>query len=753
MKHIIIFFVSCISQLVSLGLVAQNKVEYDLHINDTIVNYTGKNKKAIAINGQIPAPTLRFTEGDTVVIHIHNHMAVPTSLHWHGILVPNRFDGVPYLTSAPVMPGTSVTYRFPIEQNGTYWYHSHTGLQEQMGLYGAFIIDKRKNDKHRRQTDSLPEQTIIFGDWTDTNPMEINRRLHTANDWAAIKKGSVQSYGEAIHKGHFMTKLKSEWKRMSAMDVSDIYYDKLLSNGLPELSLPEAKPGKPVKLRIINGGASTYFWLRYAGGKIKIVAADGQDVVPIEVDRMLVAVSETYDIVLTVPEHGAAELQATAEDRNKHTSVWLGSGDRQTLEPLPKLDYFAGMKMMNNMMKMNGDVTDMGMKMGLQKMDMNKVMYPELQSKTMSMPSHSEHRPLQMNMNKNMDKSMNMGENMNKKDVKQLVTLNYDMFRSPYKTTLSGAAFRELKFELTGNMDRYVWTMDNKTISESDKIPVKEGENIRIILHNNTMMRHPMHLHGHFFRLVNSHGEYSPLKFTFDIMPAETDTIEFKAGERSRGDWFFHCHILYHMMSGMGRVVSYQDSPPNPQIPDPAKAIKEVYRGDKMFYLSAQNDFSFSGNKGRAYYSNTRWAIQGEWQLGYKAEKGYDIGLRAGRYVGRMQWLMSFAGIEWTKHKYGENNIFGQKRKAGSRLVGTAGVQYTLPMLFVTEARINTDGNVRLQLEREDIPVTNRLRAGLMLNSDKEYYVGLNYIITPWLGISASYNSELKWGAGIRLNY
>lgn len=749
MKHIIIFFVSCISQLASLGLVAQNKIEYDLHINDTIVNHTGKSKKAIAINGQIPAPTLHFTEGDTAVIHIHNHMTVPTSLHWHGVLVPNRFDGVPYLTSAPVMPGTSVTYRFPIKQNGTYWYHSHTGLQEQMGLYGAFIIDKKKNSEFYRQTDDLPGQVVILGDWTDTDPMEINRRLHTGNDWASIQKGSVQSYEEAIRKGHFITKLKSEWKRTSAMDVSDIYYDRFLSNGLPELSLTGAKPGEPIKLRIINGGASTYFWLRYAGGKIKIVAADGQDVEPVEVDRMLVAVSETYDIVLAVPEHGAAELQATAEDRSGHTSVWIGNGGRQALKPLPKLDYFAGMKMMNGMMKMNGDVTNMGMKMELQKMDMNKVMYPELQAVPMSMPSHTDHKPHHMGMDMNMGNSMNMKED----DMKQPVTLNYDMLRSLHKTTLPGTVFRELRFELTGNMDRYVWTMDNKTISESDKIQVKEGENIRIILRNNTMMRHPMHLHGHFFRLVNSHGEYSPLKFTLDIMPAETDTIEFRAGERSRGDWFFHCHILYHMMSGMGRVVSYMDSPPNPQIPDPDKAIKEVYRADRMFYLSARNDFYFSGNKGHADYSNTRWAIQGEWQLGYKAEKGYEAELRVGRYIGRMQWLMPFVGTEWTKHRNRGNNIFGQRLEAGSRLAGMAGVRYTLPMLFVAEARINIDGNVRLQLEREDIPITDRLRANLMLNSDKEYSVGLNYIITPWMGLSVSYDSDLKWGAGIRLNY
>lgn len=775
MKKIRLLLLSCILQFITITLAAQQRVEYDLFINDTIVGYTEKQKRALAINGQIPAPTLHFTEGDTAVIHIHNLMKEETSLHWHGILLPNQFDGVPHLTSAPIMPGMSVTYKFPIVQNGTYWYHSHTGIQEQMGLYGAFIIHKKKDDIHFRHEDHLPEFTLLLSDWTDMSAKEVNRKLHTGNDWFKIKKGSVQSYAEAISKGHLGTKIKNEWKRMDAMDVSDVYYEEFLTNGKNEINIPDLRPGSRVRLRIVNGGASTYFWLRYSGGKITVIANDGMDVVPVEIDRMMIAVSETYDIVITVPEHGSAELQATAEDRSGSTSVWIGNGEKHPMIPLPKLDYFAGMKMMNGMIKMNGDITNMGMKMELQKMDMNEVMYPEISSSSHtlhsnssdqdkmdmssdSMDSHSQHIDTstlnedKMENNNHSEHGMNMEES---NDSSKPVTLNYDMLRSPYKTTLPEGNFRELRFELTGNMDRYVWTLNNKTVSESDKILIREGENLRIVLYNNSMMRHPMHLHGHFFRLLNSQGDYSPLKFGVDIMPGETDTIEFYAGEQSRGEWFFHCHILYHMMSGMGRIFSYEDSPPNPQIQHPEKAIKHLYHEDKMYYFTAENDFLFNGNSGSAEYFNTRWNFQGEWQLGYESSKGYEAEIRAGRYIGRMQWLMPFVGAEWKNHKNSasEKNIFGQKLRKDNRISAIAGVRYTLPLLFVSEARINSYGKIHFQLEREDIPLTNRLRMSLMGNTDKEYNIGLNYIITSWFGISAAYNSEMKWGAGVRLTY
>ncbi len=212
-------------------LFAQKVVHYDLYVKDTLVNYAGKEKRAIAVNGQIPMPTLTFTEGDTAEIVVHNLLKESTSLHWHGVFLPNKEDGVPHLTQQPIPPGSTYTYRFPIIQNGTHWYHSHSGLQEQIGMYGNFVMKKREDDKtFRKGIDDLPTVPIILSEWTNLNPNNINRMLHNANDWAAIKKGATQSYGEAISEGQFGTKVKNEWKRMLAMDVSDVYYDKILIN-------------------------------------------------------------------------------------------------------------------------------------------------------------------------------------------------------------------------------------------------------------------------------------------------------------------------------------------------------------------------------------------------------------------------------------------------------------------------------------------------------------------------------------------
>ena len=218
--------------LTTTSLFAQKVVRYDLYVKDTLVNYAGKEKRAIAVNGQIPMPTLTFTEGDTAEIVVHNQLKESTSLHWHGVFLPNKEDGVPWLTQKPIEPGTTYTYRFPIIQTGTHWYHSHSGLQEQIGMYGSFIMKKKDDDRtFRKGIDDLPTVPIILSEWTNLNPDNINRMLHNANDWSAIKKNATQSYTEAIRDGHFKTKLTNEWKRMLAMDVSDVYYDKILING------------------------------------------------------------------------------------------------------------------------------------------------------------------------------------------------------------------------------------------------------------------------------------------------------------------------------------------------------------------------------------------------------------------------------------------------------------------------------------------------------------------------------------------
>ncbi|HAT66647.1 MAG TPA: copper oxidase [Flavobacteriaceae bacterium] len=693
---------------------AQKTVKYDLYVTDTIVNYTGKDKKAIAINGKLPAPTLYFTEGDTAVIHVHNKMHHETSIHWHGLLLPNEQDGVPYLTTAPIKPHSTHVYTFPIKQSGTYWYHSHTMLQEQIGMYGAIVIYK-PDEKPKN------EEVILLSDWSDENPHQIERSLHNATDWYMIKKNAVQSYSEAIKEGYFKTKVTNEWKRMHAMDVSDVFYEHFLINGLKEQQA-KYKAGDTVRLRVINGSASTYFWLNYSGGKITVVATDGIEVEPVQVDRLIIGVSEIYDVLVTIPEENASyQFMATAEDRTGNTSIWLGSGEKIAQDPLPRLKYFEGMKMMNDMMTLGGNMNDMGMNMSLQQMDMNMEMYPEI------VDSGSTEVP---------------------------VTLNYAMLKSPVKTTLPDVPFRTLNFELTGNMNRYVWTLNNKTISESDKIKIKAGENIRIVITNNSMMRHPMHLHGHFFRVINGQGEYAPLKNVIDIMPMETDTIEFNASEEY-GDWYFHCHILYHMMSGMGRIFTYENSPPNAQLPNPKKALRKVYNDDRRFYFGSEISLESNGSDGEVRYMNTRWKLDVEWRLGLNDEKGYETESHFGRYLDKNQFVFLYTGWDWRYRDQieTENNIFGQNNTKNNRGVAHVGIEYTLPFFIAANLSLDHTGYVRLQLKREDIPVTKRLRLWGMYNTDFEYNFGAKYILSKYISASSHYDSDMGFGAGLTITY
>jgi len=740
MKDIKLTLTAFFGMLLSHFTYAQNVVHYDLTITDTIVNYSGKEKRAIAVNGQIPMPTLTFTEGDIAEIVVHNKLKESTSLHWHGLFLPNKEDGVPYLTQMPIEPNETFTYRFPIIQSGTHWYHSHSGLQEQIGMYGSLVLLKKKDDPtFRKGIDDLPEVPIILSEWTDIKPENVHRMLHNANDWSAIKKGTVQSYSEAIKAGHFKTKLGNEMKRMLAMDVSDVYYDKFLINGKNESQLSQFKGGEKVRLRISNGGASSYFWLNYAGGKMTVVANDGNDVEPLEVDRLIIAVSETYDVVVTIPNEDIAyEFLATPEDRTKSASIYLGNGKIQLKSRMPKLKYFEGMKMMNDMMNMDGSMDDMGMDMSLQKMDMNTVMYPEITGNS------------EMKMD---DKIEHSNHSMNEKQ--DIVTLNYGMLKAPNPTTLpKDAPVRELRFELTGNMNRYVWSMDNKVLSETDKILIKKGENVRITLYNGSMMRHPMHLHGHDFRVLNGQGEFAPLKNVLDIMPMETDTIEFLAN--AEGDWFFHCHILYHMMAGMNRVFSYEKQEVNPYLPNKKWAYKKLQSESNKLHFMVENDFATNGNDGMAMFQNTRWSIGTEWRLGYHDEHGYETETHIGRYIGKNQWFMPFVGFDWRYRKQNgeiEKNLFGQTNTKDQRAVLSLGAEYTLPMLVKLQGEVFSDGNVRFQLMREDIPISPRLRWAFMVNTDKEYMTGFKYIATRNIGITTHYDSDMGIGLGATLNY
>lgn len=739
-------------------------VRYDLYVKDTIVNFTGKERRAIAVNGKLQAPTLYFTEGDTAEIYLHNMLKENTGFHWHGVILPNEQDGVPNLTTKPVKPGETHLYKFKISQNGTYWYHSHESVQEQIGMNGILVFKKREGDPAVKYTQEIP---VLLGDWSNDNPKQIARRLHMANtDWYAIKKNAVQSYWEAIKSGNFGTKALNEWKRMEAMDVSDVYYDKFLINGQPSSQYSNLKAGDKVRLRVANGGSSTYFWLNFGGGKIKVVGNDGNDIVPIEVDRLIVGVSETYDIEVTIPEDKSFEFRATSEDRIGHASLWLGTGEKVEAPNLPRLMLFEGMKMMNGMMEMSGNMKPMNMTMGNQMMDMNEVMYPELsenQRKT-TMKHMNEMMGVKTKEKESEDHSNHSGMNM--AEEKTIKRLSYNIIKSPEKTILPTDSVRSLNFTLQGNMNHYLWTLDNKTVAETDKILVKKGEILRIKMYNNSMMRHPMHLHGHDFRLLNSKGEYSPLKNVVDIMPMETTTIEFAANQD--GDWFFHCHILYHMMAGMGRIFSYENSKPNPQLPNKKLAWKNFIADNRMVSSMAMLDVA--SNKIHAESMTmigTRWTNLNEFHSNWDFNH-WEGNFKVGRFLGKFQWALPYAGFRIQKNHeimerimaenmyaeyHGKKTWFGQQAASKTRGAFILGMQYVLPMLITADASVDQNGKFLLELSREDIPISRRWRANFTVNSDGEFNTGLRYIVQKWLSLSGNYDNEMGWGAGVTLVY
>ncbi|WP_439556961.1 multicopper oxidase family protein [Dyadobacter sp.] len=324
------------------------KVEYHLYVNDTLANISGKKKvSALAMNGQIPAPTLHFTEGDTAVIHVHNLMHHETSIHWHGLLLPNKEDGVPYLTTAPVEPGGQYTFTFPLIQSGTFWYHSHTMLQEQSGLYGSIVIQPKK-----KVYEVDKEFVLLLSDWTDENPRRVLnalKRNDPASEWYSIKKGYAQSLDKLIqHKG-LGNRLKNGWKRMPPMDLSDVYYAAFLANGKRKESIPDLKPGDKVRLRVINGSASTYFYLHGGAGKLELISSDGIDVKPIKIDRLLMGIAETYDFLLTVPKNKTMEFRATAQDVSGFASLYFGKGDTLSAAPIPRPNVWNMDEMMMSM--------------------------------------------------------------------------------------------------------------------------------------------------------------------------------------------------------------------------------------------------------------------------------------------------------------------------------------------------------------------------------------------------------------------
>lgn len=676
-------------------------VEYTLEIAETMLSPAGRPVRAVTVNGSVPGPILRFHEGDVARIHVRNRLKTgETSTHWHGLLVPNLEDGVPYLTTPPIGPGESRTFEFLLKHSGTYWYHSHTGLQEQRGVYGAIVIEPKADAPVRRDLPRIDrEEVVVLSDWTNESANDIMRTLLRGSDWYAIRKGTAQSLYGAFRAGHLADYFKREKARLPPMDISDVAYDAFLANGRPRQQFP-ARPGETVRLRVINSGASTYFYLSSAAGPLTIVAADGRDVIPIRQHRLLIGMAETYDLLVTVPAGAPAawEVRATAQDGSGHASVFLGDGP-ENLAPTPP------------------PVTAYSMDAALSAV-LDQLDEPGEPSDAEALANENP-RPLPP----------------------------YQRLKSTVPTALpAGATVRQITLKLTGDMTRYLWSIDGRPIDEQSTVPVKRGEILRVVLVNNTMMHHPMHLHGHFFRLLIPDGvdpAYAPLKHTVDVPPMSRRTIEFYANEDR--DWLFHCHLLYHMKAGMARVMSYPAGEPMAAAKNSTPAYRPALGEHAMPHTYTWLDASIQSHlsTGLSTIQRGRDNLNLSWKAGWEKvdRREYEIDATVSRYF-NPRWT-AFAGYRLTSIPHGHDAVI-------------VGVTHRLPYLVDCTATVQSNGDARLALGKM-FQLTTRLSLTTRAEYDTAMHFSwsstLAYTVSKRVSFLTTLDSDYGLGAGLGLRF
>ncbi len=765
--------------LISIGLQGQTEEsvegnvdnlpvkEYTLTLKQEKVTKAGKEVLGMTINGTIPGPTLEFTEGEYAIIYVKNEMDVETSIHWHGILLPNFYDGVPYLTTPPIEPGHTLKYEFAIKQSGTYWYHGHTMLQEQIGVFGPIVIHPKKETL---QYDK--ELVLMLSDWTNEKPMSVLRNLKRGNEWYNYRKGTSTPLNQVIKRGAFKAQLNFWKQRMEGADIADIYYPAFLINGGQSVEYHEFKPGEKIRLRIIDGGASTQFWVTFGGGDPVLVSADGLDVVPVKKDKVFIAIAEAYDFIITIPQDGKIEFKITAQDGSGTASAFLGNGKILKAPSIPKPDKIAMMKKMAKMdmkmgahalkyrpkkderyemkkeygMQMKGSMK--GMNMGssnTMKIDKNDTMKKEMSKDS---TSNKMQNPSKMAMNKEGDKkedtAMKKGE----------MQYNYDYLKSPKKTNYGkDVPVKEILLNLTGNMQRYIWSMNGVPLSETDKIKIKGNQVTRITLNNLTMMHHPMHLHGHFFRVLNKNGDYSPLKHTVNVPPMQQITIEFYGNEY--GDWFFHCHILYHLMGGMARVISY-DTPRDTRMK--RYPVKTLIAETDRYYSWGMLDATSSMTALNLTTSNIRnqfnASLEYGWNENVEAEFTYEYYLH--------DYLRIFGGVNI------ENEI--PDSLSDFKTTAVIGLRYFTPYMFNLDVRVDSELRPRVSLGRSvmlfpkfsvfgyyeyqiDVGIVNKLPTNKDYLSETVWSAGAEYMLSRNFSLLASYDNRFGGGAGLTLRF
>jgi len=539
--------------------------DFDLRIAEARLNFTGADRTGIAVNGTVPAPTLRWKEGDTVTMRVANTLREDASIHWHGIILPANMDGVPGLSFHGIRPGETYVYRFHVGQGGTYWYHSHSGFQEQLGLYGALVIQPREPEPFQFDR----EHVVLLTDWTDENPNRLFAKLKKQSDYYNFNKRTVGDLWRDIRQNGLKSAMdeRGAWgdMRMTPTDLADVSghtYTHLM-NGVPPAGNWTGlfKPGERVRLRFINGSAMTYFDVRIPGLKMTVVAADGMYVHPVSVDEFRIATAETFDVIVEPSRQDAFTIFAQAMDRTAYAAGTLAvreglAASVPDLDPRPLLT-----------------MADMGH--GGMGHDMSAMAAPA------AADPHAGHTmPAAPDAPAGHDMSAMGGEaqtHPRSEDGNPLVdmqtmapsarlddpgiglrdngrkVLTYSDLRSTFEDPDGREPGRTVELHLTGHMERFAWSFDGVKFSNAEPLRFTYGERLRIVLVNDTMMTHPIHLHGMWSDLEDESGEFMVRKHTIDMPPGTKRSYRVRAD--ALGRWAYHCHLLYHMEAGMFREV------------------------------------------------------------------------------------------------------------------------------------------------------------------------------------------------------
>ena len=516
--------------------------DFELTIGETLMNFTGSPRFAVTVNGAVPAPTLRWREGDTVTLRVTNTLREDTSIHWHGILLPANMDGVPGLSFNGVRPGETHTYRFTVRQSGTYWYHSHTGFQEQRGLYGTLIVEPREPEPFSYERDHV----VMLSDWTDENPDRVFAKLKKQAHYYNFNRRTLGDFVRDVRERGFGPTLSDRrvWgeMRMTSTDLADVTgatYTYLMNGHAPAGNWTgRFQPGKRIRLRFINGGAASYFDVRIPGLTMTVVAADGQHVHPVTVDEFRIASGETFDVLVEPSGQEAFTIMAQSMDRTGYARGTLAVREGLSA-PVPDLDPRPLLTMadMGHGEHAGHDMSAMGEVSGsdsVQSHPASERGNPLVDMQTMSPTSRLD------------DPGIGLRGNGRR-------VLTYADLRSLFADPDGREPGRTVELHLTGHMERFAWSFDGVKFSDAEPVRLTYGERMRVVLVNDTMMVHPIHLHGMWSDIEDDDGQFHLRKHIVDMPPGTKRSFRVRAD--ALGRWAFHCHLLYHMAAGMFRVV------------------------------------------------------------------------------------------------------------------------------------------------------------------------------------------------------